>query len=134
MLSAKDLQNQILSYMLFNLRSMNLMSVEDFHKLVFCLLNDQTKEINLDSTTNKHWSDYYDRFEIMMEKISKCATNLEKLYINCVYGELYPPPLVNVTRPMLHLQSFSCHDWLWSDQDLEMLAQMMPNLVELVVI
>jgi len=112
------------------------LSNEDFHQLLFCLFNDKTKKINLSETSEEHWNDYQDRFEIMMEKISKRAPNLQELAIRFERGQFippYPPPLVNVTCPMIRLQSFTCIGWLWSDRDLERLVQMMPNLVALKV-
>jgi hypothetical protein len=111
-------------------------STEDCHQLIHHLLNEKTTEVRFSlSTAEDFWTDYNDRLEIMFEKLSVKAPNLEEFSASGIFdGSHFPSPFISVKNPFekLHFLDFGYGKIrLWSDSDLDLLTRMAPNLVTL---
>jgi hypothetical protein len=134
-----EVKNDLLNFALevvinrFKAKELNA-TTEDCHQLIHHLLNAKTTKVRFTlSGSQDFWTDYNDRLEIMLEKLSVKAPNLEEFSICGSFdGVHFPSPFISVKNPFekLHFLDFGYGKTrLWSDSDLDLLTRMAPNLV-----
>jgi hypothetical protein len=110
-----------------------MLKAEDCHEIIIHLLNNSMKNFNLELHYPSLWSGRNDRLVKMMQRLSERAPNLEKLCIQTFYEETHASLFASVVKPMLRLQKLHLTDWKWTDNELNLLPSIVPNLNDLFV-
>jgi hypothetical protein len=133
--TAKDIRNDFLCYLTLEdhpekfLRGQQ--AEEYYYKLICSLLNDRTAELYLKSINSWQESNYH-KIDLL-QKIPTRAPNLKKITLVYGYEKKFPSPFSRVEEPMLNLHTLDVSEWLWSDRDLDLMTNVLPNLEKLEV-
>jgi hypothetical protein len=103
-------------------------------QLIFSLLNDKTNGVVLSSFDAVFDEEPDDFLADILHKISILAPNLRSLCVSYVENEeSIPSPFSLVKEPLANLCILSVSNWLWSDNDLDLMTSLTPNLENLMV-
>jgi hypothetical protein len=103
----------------------------EYFRLIFQLLNNTTLEMCHDSWLDSFWRNPNHNLSNLLEKISILAPNMLSLEVKCIHRTWLPSPFIRVKEPMVKLRALRIFDWVWSDNDLDLMTRMVPNLEEL---
>lgn len=136
--TANKLRNDILQHYLKFCNTVGLVKLKpkDSHKLILALMNKDTEVLNIDNWDKDVWVDYDDRLSTTLEQISLNAKNLKSLRVKSTFLNdiVLSPPCLGFLSKMTSLQSLVITaEWVFADDDLEVLAEKFPVLISLTV-
>jgi hypothetical protein len=127
------MRNDVLQYALSQEAHPTKHRIEDFYQIISKLLGAETYHLDLNLKLYYEWCCQSDLLQTFLGRLCSTAPNLQSLDIFHQSLRCEPSPFLRISEPFCSLKSLKFYSWNWTDEDLELMVPLMPNVERLSV-